>query len=145
MAVDDTELVALIDKELNEKEKSRQLSRLVEDEGLRKRYEELRDAGVLITASLDALVKNAPLARLRSMLPSVSVTRPGRWPFSVVALRDLAAGFVLGLLSAGAAAWVALSAAPSHGRDDWRSAVAEYIRMRPSRSRTLTGTSKPRS
>src|SRR6478736_3492631 len=43
-----------------------------------------------------------------------------------VALRDLAAGFVLGLLAAGAAAWVGFSGAPSDDRADWRSAVAEY-------------------
>src|SRR5271165_5988794 len=98
MAVDDTELVAFIDNELNEEEKSRLLARLVEDEGLGKRYEALRDAGILIAGSLDALVGDAPLPRLRAMLPSWGVARAGRWPFSGVALRDLAAGFVVGLL-----------------------------------------------
>jgi hypothetical protein len=44
-----------------------------------------------------------------------------------VVLRDLAAGFVLGLLAAGAAARVGLSGAPSDDRADWRSAVAEYM------------------
>jgi anti-sigma factor RsiW len=129
MAVDDAEFVALIDNELNEEEKSRLLARLVEDEGLRNRYEELRDAGVLIAASLDALIKNAPLPRLRAMLPSWGGARAGRWPFSGVALRDLAAGFVVGILSAGAAAWVALSAVPSDDRDDWRSAVVGYMEL----------------
>jgi anti-sigma factor RsiW len=129
MAVDDAEFVALIDNELNEEEKRRLLARLVEDEGLRNRYEELRDAGVLIAASLDALIKNAPLPRLRAMLPSCGAARTGRWPFSGVALRDLAAGFVVGLLAAGAAAWVAFSDASPEERGDWRSAVAEYMEL----------------
>jgi anti-sigma factor RsiW len=63
------------------------------------------------------------------MLPTWSAARAGRWPFSSVALRDLAAGFVVGLLSAGAAAWVAFSGAPSDDRDNWRSAVVEYMEL----------------
>ena len=45
MADEDAEIVALIDNELDVVAKSRMLARLVEDETLRKRYEELRDAG----------------------------------------------------------------------------------------------------
>jgi hypothetical protein len=129
MTGDDAELVALIDNQLDEEAKGRLLARLAEDERLRQRYEELRDAGVPIAASLDALLKKGPLARLRSALPSVSTTRLGRWAFSGVALRDLAAGFVLGLLAAGAAAWVGFSGAPSDDRADWRSVVAEYMEL----------------
>jgi anti-sigma factor RsiW len=129
MTGDDAELVALIDNELDEEAKRHLLARLVEDEGLRQRYEELRDAGVLIAASLDALIENAPLDRLRAVLPLSGAARAGRWSFSGVALRDLAAGFVLGLLAAGAGAWVAFSGAPSDDRADWRSAVAEYMEL----------------
>jgi anti-sigma factor RsiW len=129
MTGDDAELVALIDNELDEEARGPLLARLAEDEGLRKRYEALRDAGDSIAASLDALIENAPLPRLRAMLPSAEASRAGRWPFSGVRLRDLAAGFVLGLLAARAAAWVALSAAPSDDRDDLRSAVAEYMEL----------------
>jgi anti-sigma factor RsiW len=148
MAGDDAELIALIDNELDEEAKGRLLARLAEEEGLRKRYEALRETGAPIAASLDALLDNAPLPQLRAALPSVGAARAGRWPFSGVALRDLAAGFVVGLLAAGAAAWVALGAAPQtiavtggrRSRNIWSS-----IRTRPSRSRTLTGTSKPGS
>ena len=129
MKDDDTELVALIDNELDEEAKGRLLARMAADEGLRKRYEELRDAGVLIAASLDALIEDAPVPRLRAMLPSAETARSGRWPFSGVALRDLAAGFVVGLLAAGAAGWVAFSGAPPEEGDDWRSAVAEYMQL----------------
>ena len=69
MTGEDTELVALIDDELDEEAKSSLQARLAGDEGLRKRYEELRDAGVLIAASLNALIEEAPLPRLRAMLP----------------------------------------------------------------------------
>jgi anti-sigma factor RsiW len=129
MAGDDAELVALIDNELDEEAKGRLLARLAEEEGLRKRYEALRETGAPIAASLDALLDNVPLPRLRAALPSVGAVRAGRWPFSGVTVRDLAAGFVVGLLAAAAAAWVALGAAPSNDRDDWRSAVAEYMEL----------------
>jgi anti-sigma factor RsiW len=129
MSGEDAELVALIDDELHEEAKSRLQARLAGDEGLRKRYEELRAAGVLIAASLDALIENAPLPRLRAALHSAGIARPGRWPLSAVGLRDLAAGFVVGLLAAGVAAWIALSSAPSDDRDDWRSAVTEYMEL----------------
>src|SRR6202035_4379491 len=45
--------------------------------------------------------------------------------FSGIALRDLAAGMI-GILAAGAAAWVALSLGLLREREDWRSAVVEY-------------------
>jgi anti-sigma factor RsiW len=128
MTTGDAELVALIDNELDEEAKNHLLARLVEDEGQRQRYEELRDAGVLIAASLDTLIENAPLAQLRATLPSSGVARVGRRPLSGVALRDLAAGFVVGLLAAGAA-WVAFSATPQDDGNDWRSAVAEYMEL----------------
>jgi anti-sigma factor RsiW len=129
MTGDDAELAALIDNELDEEAKEPLLARLAEDEGLRKRYEALRDAGDSIATSLDALIENAPLPRLRVMLPPVEAARVSRGPFSGVRLRDLAAGFVIGLLAAGAAAWVALSAAPSDDRDGWRSVVTEYMEL----------------
>jgi anti-sigma factor RsiW len=129
MAGDDAELIALIDNELDEEAKGRLLACLAEEEGLRKRYEALRETGAPIAASLDALLDNVPLPRLRAALPSVGAVRAGRWPFSGVTVRDLAAGFVVGLLAAAAAAWVALGAAPSNDRDDWRSAVAEYMEL----------------
>jgi hypothetical protein len=73
--------------------------------GLRKRYEALRDAGNSIAASLDALIENAPLPRLRAMLPSAG-------PLARATGRSLALlfpisrpEFVVGILAAGAAAW----------------------------------------
>jgi hypothetical protein len=43
---------------------------LAADEQLRRRFDELREAGALIVASLEALLLQAPLARLRVMLPA---------------------------------------------------------------------------
>jgi anti-sigma factor RsiW len=67
---DDAELVAFIDNELDENRRSALLARLAADERLRRRCDELREAGALIAASLDALLLQAPLARLRVMLPA---------------------------------------------------------------------------
>ena len=127
MTVDDAQLVALIDNELDEEAKGRLLARLAEDEGSRQRYEALRDAGADISTSFDALLEKAPLPRLSTALPSAPVARPHYPVRPRIPRRGLAAGFVVGLLVAGAAAWLAFSLMwPANG---WRSAVAEYTNL----------------
>jgi anti-sigma factor RsiW len=59
------------------------------------------------------------------MLPLPHAAGARRWPFSNLGLRDLAAGFLLGLLVAGAASWVAFTGE----REDWRSVVVEYMEL----------------
>ena len=49
--------------------------------------------------------------------------------FGGIALRELAAGIVIGLLAAGAAAWVALSFGLTGEGEDWRMAVLEYAEL----------------
>ena len=129
MTDDDAELVALIDNELDEDRRSALLARLAADEELRRRYDELREAGAPIAASLDALLEQAPLARLRAMLPTDGPIRQPSGRFGGIALRELAAGIVIGLLAAGAAAWVALSLGLPGEREDWRMAVLEYAEL----------------
>ena len=129
MTGEDTELVALIDDELDEEAKSSLQARLAGDEGLRKRYEELRAAGVLIAASLNALIEEAPLSRLRAAIPAEEpLCQPSR-RFGGLALRELAAGLVIGVLAAGAAAWIALSSGWLGERENWRAAVVEYTNL----------------
>ena len=127
MTDEDQELVALIDNELDEDRRNRLLERLEEDPALRARYEALRDAGAPIGAAFDALLERAPLARLRQAIPPETAARraPGR--FAGLAFRELAAGFVIGLLAAGAAAWLALGAPRSDEDSDWRAAVVDYM------------------
>jgi anti-sigma factor RsiW len=126
MSDDDAELVALIDNELDESRRTALMARLAADEGLRQRYEELRDAGAPLAASFDELLRQAPLARLRAALPAGEPVRrqPGR--FAGIALRELAAGIVIGLLAAGLAAW---AFGLFNGREDWRTAVTEYAQL----------------
>ncbi len=129
MTDEDAELVALIDNELDESTRAALLARLATDERLRQRYDELRAAGAPIAASLDELLRQAPLERLRAAIP---VDRPARQPpgrFSGHGLRQLAAGIAIGLVAAGAAAWIALSFGLIGERDDWRSAVVEYTNL----------------
>src|SRR5271169_5193276 len=123
MAEEDSELVALLDNELDEDAKGRLLARLAKDEALRKRYEALREAKSQITASFDALLEMAPLARLRAALPPEGAPRAASRRFAGIAFRELAAGIVVGLLAA-AAAWVVLGE-----RDDWRAAVVQYAEL----------------
>jgi anti-sigma factor RsiW len=128
MADDDAELVALIDNELDESRRTALLARLAADERLRQRYEEFRQTGAPLAASLDELLGQAPVARLRAALPADEyLSQPSR-RFSGIALRDLAAG-IIGILAAGAAAWVVLSLGLLRERQDWRTAVVEYANL----------------
>ena len=128
MSDDDAELVALIDNELDDSNRTALLARLAADDGLRKRYEELRRTGAPLVASLDELLMQAPLARLRAALPAEEPPRLPSRRFSGITLRDLAAGMI-GILAAGAAAWVALSLGLLRERQDWRTAVTDYTNM----------------
>jgi anti-sigma factor RsiW len=129
MTEDDAELVALSDNELDEGSRSALLARLATDERLRQRYDELRAAGATIAGSLEELLGQAPLGRLRGAIPAHGPVRgpPGR--FAGNGLRQLAAGVAIGLLAAGAAAWVATSFGPLKEREDWRSAVVQYTNL----------------
>src|SRR5271165_6503021 len=129
MTDEDAELVALIDNELDEVAKGRLLTRLTANEALRKRYEELRDAGAPITAAFDALVEKAPLLSLRAALPPQSAPRTASRPFAGIPLSELAACIVSFLLGAGAAAWIAISVAPRGEHEDWHAAVVGYTNL----------------
>jgi anti-sigma factor RsiW len=129
MNEDDAELVALIDNELDEGSRSALVARLAADERLRQRCDELRAAGAPIAGSLEALLSQAPLDRLRAALPlDGSVPRAARAPASL-GLRQLAAGIAIGLLAAGAAGWIAVSLGLLNQREDWRSEVAQYTNL----------------
>jgi anti-sigma factor RsiW len=128
MADDDAELVALIDNELDESRRTALQARLAADERLRQRYEELRQTGAPLAACFDELLTQAPLVRLRAALPAEELPRLSSRRFSGIGLRDLAAGMI-GILAAGAAAWVALSLGPPRERQDWRTAVTDYTNM----------------
>src|SRR5277367_5773621 len=71
----------------------------------------------------------APLARLRAALPPEGARRAASGRFAGIAFRELAAGIVVGLLAATAAAWVALSLVPRGERQDWRAAVVQYAEL----------------
>jgi anti-sigma factor RsiW len=124
MSDEDAELVALIDNELDEGRRTALLARLAADEGLRRRYEKFRQTGAPLAGSLDELLRQAPLARLRAALPVRSPVRQAR-----IAPRNLAAGIAIGILAAGAAAWIALSLGVLRERQDWRTAVVEYTNL----------------
>ncbi len=129
MSDDDARLVALIDDELDDRSRTTLLARLAVDEDLRQRYEELRLTSAPLAASFDRLLEGAPLARLRAALPPDEATRVRSRRFAGVALRELAAGLVVGALVAGAAIWAASTFGLFDGREDWRTAIAEYTHL----------------
>src|ERR1700722_16616847 len=90
----DAELVALIDNELDDSSRTALLARLAADERLRHRYEELQQATSLLAPSFDALLRQAPVTRLRAPLPADEPLRQRSRRFSRIALRELAAGVV---------------------------------------------------
>ena len=129
MSDSEAELVALIDNELDEDRRTALLARLAADDGLRQRYEELRQASVPLAASFGALLKKAPLARLRAALPAGEPIRRPLRRFAGIAFRELAAGLVIGALAAGVALWAASTFGLFDGREDWRTAIAEYTHL----------------
>ena len=129
MSDHDAELVALIDNELDEDRRTALLARLAADDGLRQRYEELRQTSVPLATSFGALLELAPLARLRAALPAGEAIWWPRRRFAGVAFRELAAGLVLGALAAGVALWAASTLGLFDGREDWRTAIAEYTHL----------------
>jgi anti-sigma factor RsiW len=125
---DDAVLVALIDNELEEDAKNRLLAKIAEDEGLRARYEALRETGIPIASSLDALIHKAPIARLRAALVLANAHR-ATLRSNRIGFREIAAGIGACLLAAGVGAWIALSLAPRGEEQDWLSAVEEYTNL----------------
>src|ERR1700722_537354 len=129
MTDDDAQLVALIDNELDEESRAALLARLEADEELRLRYEDLRQTTSPLGASFDALLEQAPVARLRAALPADERLSRRARRFSGMALRELAAGVVIGLLVAGGVAWAASIFGLLGGKEDWRTAIAEYTHL----------------
>ena len=107
MSDDDAELVALIDNELDESRKNALLARLAANEELRTRYDELRQISAPLAASFETLLEQAPLSRLRTALPLDKPPRLRRTRLGGVALRELAAGLVLGAIAAATGIWAA--------------------------------------
>jgi anti-sigma factor RsiW len=128
MSDDDAELVALIDNELDEGRRTAVLARLAANDGLRQRYEELSQTTMPLAASFGALLEQAPLARLRALPAGEPIRRPLR-RFAGVAFRELAAGLVIGAFAAGVALWAASILGLFDGREDWRTAIAEYTHL----------------
>jgi anti-sigma factor RsiW len=105
------------------------LARLAKDDALKARAEALREARVRLVASFDSLLERAPLTRLRAALPPLEAgigRAPGRPSF---AWRQFAAGIAIGLVIAGLTAWIGLGFGLRGERDDWRTAVIEYMQL----------------
>ena len=129
MTDDDAELVALIDNQVDAGGRAALLARLGADERLRQRYEELQRTTSPLEASFDALLGQAPVARLRAALSADEPLRQQSRRFFGFAFRELAAGVVIGLLVAGAVAWAASVVGLFGGKEDWRTAIAEYTHL----------------
>ena len=128
MSDEDAELAALIDNELDPDARSRLLARLEEDTALRKRYERLQETDGLVTRALDDLLKSAPIDRLRAAMPKAEASPIARWRSGRTVI-PFAAGIVVGFLAAGIAAWAVLTLAPQEEREEWRTAVVEYMQL----------------
>ena len=137
---DDARLVAFIDGRLDESASAAFKLRLAADEELRARLAQLQAGGRPFAPAFEALLDEAPVARLRASLDALG--RNGRNDSALRAPRGLrvgalgiAAGIVLfcaGLIGGryGEAWFMPPSeiAEPASGQhEDWRQAVAEYM------------------
>jgi anti-sigma factor RsiW len=128
MPDDDGQLAALIDNELDQESKARLLARLGQDEALRERLEELRRERARLVTAFDALLEQAPLAKLRAAIPQEDAgptIEAGR--HASIGWLELAAGIVVGLLLAWAASWVGFGSREEP--ETWRGAVIEYMEL----------------
>jgi hypothetical protein len=87
-----------------------------------------RQTSCPLAASLDTLLEHAPPARLAPrFFLTILVAKGEALPRD--ALRELAAGVVVGFLAASAAVWLASSLGLLGGQEDWCSAIAEYTHL----------------
>ncbi len=121
----DADLIALIDGELDETRERALRDRIAADASLRQRYEILRDQRAAIGAALDSLLPQAPIARLKAFIPPEAPPRPAR-RFAGLALRELAAGLMIGFVLAAATMFLI---SRGGAEDDWRSAVVDYMAL----------------
>jgi hypothetical protein len=66
---------------------------------------------------------------LRNAIPTETAVRPAARRFAGMAFRELAAGFALGLLATAVAGWLAFGAPRGGATNDWRAAVADYMKL----------------
>lgn len=120
----DEDLTALLDGQLGEPQRTETLRRLSLDSRLQERFAALARARGPLDAAFAGMLAEAPVARLRAALPR-GASKP-RIPAFTRA--RLAASFVLAcVLSAALAAWLTFGV--NNGREDWVTAVVEYMQL----------------
>jgi anti-sigma factor RsiW len=124
----DAELVALIDNELDEGRRAALSARLAADDGLRQRYEQFGKPAYRLPPALEPCSSKLR-SRVYGWRPAGESTRRPLRRFVGVAFREVAAGLVIGALAAGAALWAASTLGLFDGREDWRTAIAEYTHL----------------
>lgn len=130
MSDDDERLAALIDNEIAEDETNALLGRLAQDEGLRERLAALRKDHDRLVTTFDALLGQAPLARLLAAIPPADAEPAAGSKRASIGWLEFAAGIVLGLLLAAATSWVGFSSGGERAeRDTWREAVVQYMEL----------------
>ncbi len=124
--IDDADLIALADGELEKSLADAMMQRIATDAVLRARYETLLKEREALSAAFEALLPQAPLARLKAFIPPDAPPRR-TLRFRALALRDLAAGLMIGFALAAAILMFGLRG--DKAEDDWRSAVVNYMAL----------------
>jgi anti-sigma factor RsiW len=130
---DDGQLVAYIDQQLGETERSALEARLAVDPLLRERLARLQEGGRPFAAAFNALLNAAPLERLGASLAALDAdgqAETSARPSQRFRLRGLAAAAAILLFCAGVAVG-RYGLPPGEGSrdEDWRKAVAEYMSL----------------
>ena len=144
MSDEDQELVALIDNELDEDRRNRLLARLEEDPALRARYEALREAGAPIGAAFDALLEQAPLARLRNAIPPETSVRSRAETVCRNGFSGARRGVRARPPGGGRGRLARVRSSAQRGEDnDWRAAVVDYMKLYTNDTFALVSSDRP--
>lgn len=129
---DDALLTAFADNALGAEERGRLQARLADEAGLRARLVQIVSGGRPFAPALDALLDEAPMARLRASLAALPADRPQKAmkPWIAAVAAAAAAVFFIGGFAAGRFAPLGTPTQEAgESRDDWRHAVAAYMAL----------------
>jgi anti-sigma factor RsiW len=137
---DDTDLVALIDGELEDATRKALEARLASDPELRARFERLAAGGLPFDSAFQTALNEAPIARMQARLDALGAGPEvaTRWPARIRRIGVAAAAVALILLGWAIGRYTPLgphlepasvAAAPEQDPEDWRQAVADYMSL----------------
>ena len=138
-ADDDLQLVAYLDKQLDDAARAALEARLACEPDLRRRLDEMSIAAPTLNLAFDALLAQAPVAKLRARLDATLIGAPPQRRRGPRAWRLAAAAAIATLLFVGGFAAARFFAEPAvpvadEASESWRQAIADYMTLYTART-----------